>query len=92
MHNNNEAPEEALAVLQTINRILDVAPMEHEQAEESGGAAEGGLDIEALCRGIDEARASKDWGKADELRNQLQDAGYEVRNSPEGTVATKQLA
>lgn len=92
MHNNNDAPEEALAVLQTINRILDVAPMEHEQAEESGGAAEGGLDIKALCRGIDEARASKDWGKADELRNQLQEAGYEVRNSPEGTVATKQLA
>ncbi|MCA8984987.1 MAG: cysteine--tRNA ligase [Planctomycetaceae bacterium] len=85
-------PHTALAVLRTINRILDVAPMEHAEEldeEVSGGEA---LDIQGLCRGIDEARATKDWPRADELRKQLQEAGYEVRNSPEGTVATRQLA
>ncbi len=87
-------PHEALAALRTINRILDVAPMEHAQelnaTEETSGSDE--LDVQALCQGIDDARSNKDYAKADELRLQLQEAGYEVRNSPEGTVATKQLA
>lgn len=88
-HNN---PQESLAVLQTINRILDVAPMEHGAAFGAEEETADGLDIKALCKGIDEARASKNYARADEIRKQLQDAGYEVRNSPEGTVATRQLA
>ena len=68
--------------------------MEHAQelADSEEASDAGGLDIKGLCQGIDAARANKDYAKADELRDQLQDAGYEVRNSPEGTVATKQLA
>ncbi len=85
-------PHESLAVLRTLNRILDVAPMEHAEAHDADSADNDALDISALCRGIDEARASKDWPRADALRKQLQEAGYEVRNSPEGTVATRQLA
>lgn len=86
-------PQESLAVLKVINRILDVAPMEHaDQLNESDEDSTDGLDIASLCKGIDEARASKNYARADEIRKQLQEAGYEVRNSPEGTVATKQLA
>ncbi len=87
-------PHEALAALRIVNRVLDVAPMEHaaelESKEESSGSD--AFDVKALCQGIDDARTNKDYAKADELRTKLQDAGYEVRNSPEGTVATKQLA
>jgi len=92
MSGPHDNPQESLAVLRTINRILDVAPMEHaaDLEEESSGNDE--FDVKALCKGIDDARASKDYAKADEIRNQLQAAGYEVRNSPEGTVATRQLA
>ena len=41
---------------------------------------------------LDDARTRKDWSAADSIRKQLQEAGYEVRNSPNGTVATRQLA
>ncbi|MCG6157206.1 cysteine--tRNA ligase [Rubinisphaera margarita] len=92
MSGSHDNPQESLAVLRTINRILDVAPMEHAADLEEEGGGDDGFDVKALCKGIDDARASKDYAKADEIRNQLQDAGYEVRNSPEGTVATRQLA
>ncbi|TWT64427.1 cysteine--tRNA ligase [Rubinisphaera italica] len=92
MSGPHENPQESLAVLRTINRILDVAPMEHAEELQSESSDAGGFDPAELCKGIDEARANKDYGRADELRNQLQDAGYEVRNSLEGTIATKQLA
>ncbi len=87
-------PHEALAALRIINRVLDVAPMEHadelENKVDSSDSEE--FDVKAMCRGIDDARTNKDYARADELRTKLQEAGYEVRNSPEGTVATKQLA
>jgi len=41
---------------------------------------------------LDEARASKDWAKSDAIRDKIQDAGYDVKTSPEGTVAEKRLA
>jgi cysteinyl-tRNA synthetase len=33
------------------------------------------VNLEALCRQIDEARAKKDFAKADALRKRLTDAG-----------------
>ncbi|MCA8987908.1 MAG: cysteine--tRNA ligase [Planctomycetaceae bacterium] len=89
MSGNHPNAAESLGVLNRINRILDVAPMEHHQ--EAADESTDEFDPVALCKGIDEARSQKDWARADDLRNQLQSAGYEVRNSPEGTVATKQL-
>ena len=43
-------------------------------------------DALALARQRDEARASKDFARADALRVQLQDMGYEVTDTPEGTA------
>ena len=40
---------------------------------------------------MDDARANKDWGRADELRDLIKEAGYEVRQSPAGTVIQKEL-
>lgn len=87
-------PAESLAVFREINRVLAVAPIEPAEpgAEEIEADDQDELPVKDLCRQMDEARARKDWSAADALRNQLQDAGYEVRNSPEGTVATRQLA
>ena len=42
-------------------------------------------DALALARQRDEARAAKDFARADALRVQLQDMGYEVTDAPEGT-------
>jgi len=80
---------EALGVFAKIDQVLGVAPQNGE-AEEGGDTAE--KEIEKLCRGIDEARTAKDYDRADALRQQLVDAGYEVRTSPEGTVAQRRLA
>ncbi|MEZ6131364.1 MAG: hypothetical protein R3C59_22035 [Planctomycetaceae bacterium] len=79
-------PAEALAVLNRINDVLAVAPLGSECV--SGDDAE----ITAKCKAIDEARSAKDWPTSDALRKEIEAAGYEVKNSPEGTVAVKKLA
>ena len=38
-----------------------------------------------LVRRRDQARADRDWDLADELRGQLEDAGWVVEDGPEGT-------
>jgi len=39
-----------------------------------------------LARERDEARAAKDWARADSLRTRLQEMGYEVEDTADGTV------
>lgn len=47
----------------------------------------GGVDADAadLARERDEARAAKDWARADGLRDRLVGLGYEVADTPSGT-------
>ena len=40
----------------------------------------------ALAAARDEARAAKDWARADDLRGQLTAMGYDVEDTPAGTV------
>ena len=42
-------------------------------------------DISAKAAALDAARAAKDFATADAIRNELQDAGYVVETSKEGT-------
>ncbi|MEQ9406935.1 MAG: cysteine--tRNA ligase [Fuerstiella sp.] len=84
-----EDPAAALAVLNRINSVLAVAPLgDDESAEDTGGDT----DVSSLCKALDEARAAKDYATADSLRAQIQSAGYEVKTTPNGTVAEKSLA
>ena len=89
-------PVEALAAFDLINQILNVAPVSDATGKEVDLLArsedESKLDPAALCRGIDEARAAKDYATADALRDELVAHGYEVRTSPQGTTATRMLA
>ena len=48
-------------------------------------ASEIGDDALALAAERDEARAAKDWSRADALRDQLVEMGYEVADTPSGT-------
>lgn len=84
-----ENPAEALAVLDRINGVLAVAPLGESATDPS---SDDGLDIASMCKALDEARASKDWGTADAVRDRIQEAGYDVKTTPEGTVAEKKLA
>ncbi|MCP4002687.1 MAG: cysteine--tRNA ligase [bacterium] len=53
------------------------------QAEVAAGESDERID--ALVRGRDEARAARDWARADEIRDQLQAEGIVLEDSPDGT-------
>ena len=80
-------PRETLGVLARIDTVLGVlsAP---------GAAATDRIteDVITLARQIDEARAGRDFAKADALRQRLLDAGYKVLTTKEGTKVEKPLA
>lgn len=84
-----ENPAEALAVLNRINDVLAVAPLGSDGDADGSGDDD---DISGLCRQLDEARAAKDYGTADAIRDQIQNAGYDVKTTPDGTVAEKRMA
>ena len=81
----------ALGALNRINDVLAVAPLGANDAG-SGGASSEQAEIESLCRQIDDARQRKDWPTADGLRKDIESRGYNVKNSPNGTIAEKRLA
>ena len=79
-------PSEARAVFDKIDSVLGIADLSDasESLDKDNSAV--------LCKQIDEARAAKNYDVADRLRQELIDAGFEVRSTPEGTVAVKKLA
>ena len=79
-------PSEARAVFDKIDSVLGIADLSDasESLDKDNSAV--------LCKQIDEARAAKNYDVADRLRQELIDAGFEVRSAPEGTVAVKKLA
>ncbi|MDD2942102.1 MAG: cysteine--tRNA ligase [bacterium] len=46
-------------------------------------------DVVALAKERDDARQAKNWSRADEIRNQLQAAGYLVEDTADGTKVKK---
>jgi cysteinyl-tRNA synthetase len=41
-------------------------------------------ELQQLAAERDEARASRDFGRADRIRDELAEAGWEIRDTPEG--------
>ncbi len=77
-------PAEALAVLEAMDRVLGVLEEDADAAETDDAADK--------CRALDAARAAKDFAAADAIRDELIAAGYDVKTTKQGTVATKKLA
>jgi len=75
---------EARGVLEAFDAVLAVT------AEASGESSE--TDADTLAKRIDEARTAKDYDTADRIRADLIEAGYDVKTTKDGTVATKKLA
>ena len=80
-------PDESLSILMGIDQVLAV--IEPVLTDDDSSDKH---DIDGMCKAIDQARADKDYGKADELRKELAELGYVVSNSPEGTIAEMKLA
>ena len=70
--------------------MLAVAPLGEVSSEQSESPDQ--PDITLLCAAMDEARSAKDWPKSDAIRAQLEESGYDVKTTTEGTVAEKKLA
>jgi cysteinyl-tRNA synthetase len=82
---------EALGALNKINEVLAVAPVAAADGAAVAGDGEGD-EIRALCLKLDEARGQKDYATADTVRGEIQARGYDVKTSPNGTIAEKKLA
>ena len=94
------APAEKSQALQQMDAVIGVLePSDTPEATNSAnpasatsGDGSGGGGAQQLCQALDAARAAKDFATADALRQQLIDAGYDVKTTREGTTASKRLA
>jgi cysteinyl-tRNA synthetase len=94
-------PAESLGVWQKMNSVLSIAPINEgiegavEISDGDGGAGGGSMSMEeaqSKCAEIDAAKQDKDYGKADAIRAELLEAGFEVQQSKEGTSIKGRLA
>lgn len=86
-------PVADLAAFKLINQVLSVAPLGeglqgvelqyYGEFDEEDEAYQAALN---LCRELDAARQQKDFARADQIRSQLQSAGFDVKTTREGTV------
>ncbi|HEX7738856.1 MAG TPA: cysteine--tRNA ligase [Marmoricola sp.] len=84
-----------------VHRMLDTLGLDPADRAWQGGAAaddrqQQALDvlIGSLLQARTTARAEKDWARADEIRDQLKDAGVEIEDTPDGprwTIETGSL-
>jgi len=77
---------EALGVMQKFDQVLGVLPVSN------GGSADGDGWAAEKITALDAARVAKDYAAADAIRDELQDAGYDVKTTKDGTVVSKRLA
>lgn len=79
--NSRIAPVERVRLLLDFDRVLGLR-LDAVKPEAARAASEEAL---ALVKERDAARTAKNWQRSDELRQQLQALGYEVRDTAQGT-------
>jgi cysteinyl-tRNA synthetase len=90
--NRDEVPGAADAVAEMLGLVglgslaeAEVYEFRGDGESRSSGTAESQMvDLDALLAERQEARAAKDFARADEIRDQLAEMGYEIRDSAEG--------
>ena len=73
--------KEGLGMLDELLGVLGLIKEEREEEIPS--------EIQALAEERAEARKAKDWARADAIRDQLKEAGYELKDTPEGVKITR---
>jgi len=79
--NNTIAPAERRRLLLDFDRVLGLR-LDTVQPKAPREMSEEALE---LVRQRDEARAARNWKLSDQLRDQLKELGFEVRDTPKGT-------
>lgn len=83
--NNKLAPAERYRLILDFDRVLGLRLNTVEGKKPVALSS----DVQALVRQRDEARASRDWKRSDQLRDTLKSMGFEVRDTPKGTEIVK---
>jgi cysteinyl-tRNA synthetase len=73
----------AAAQVSAVDELLGVLGL---RADDRAGAADGDAEIDALVRERDDARAARDFARADALRDDLTARGIKLEDTPSGTV------
>jgi len=84
----NEKSEDYAKLLEQFDQVLGL-DLVHSQEYLEKQPEEIDADIQELVAQRDQARAEKNWALSDELRDQLQQKGYVVKDTKEGTVIEK---
>ena len=74
--------ERAAALVSAVAELLGVLGLAGDDDDDTGGDAE----IDALVRARDDARAARDFARADALRDELTGRGIKLEDTPRGTV------
>ncbi|MGA1007605.1 MAG: cysteine--tRNA ligase [Sedimenticolaceae bacterium] len=84
----DEAAAAALgALLRQLGDLIGILQSDAESYLRGGASAnDGDAEIDALVAQRNEAKANKDWGTADEIRNKLQEMGIVLEDGPSGTT------
>ncbi|MFK7769474.1 MAG: hypothetical protein AB8B55_19830, partial [Mariniblastus sp.] len=98
MKGKHSDANESLAVWKKINSVLEVAPI-NEGIE--GGDTQPFIQLDQgamteaeaneLCKEMDAKKKEKDYGASDAIRSQLNEAGFEVMQSPDGSKVKQKL-
>ncbi len=83
---NEKISAEDLAELKSFynSMVFDVLGFKEEQTSGSGDNAVLGKSIELLLTLRNEAKANKDWGTADKIRDELNEIGIEIKDTKDG--------
>jgi cysteinyl-tRNA synthetase len=77
---------EAAPLVEAVREMLDVLGLVAAAAADEDDSDEDDSDIDALVRERDEARAAKDFARADALRDELTARGIKLEDTPSGTI------
>ncbi len=92
LNEKNANPAEARAILESLDSVLGVLPPQDSNASSSDTTEGPDTEAQTWAKQLDTARKNKDYALADEIRQKIIDAGYNVQTTKDGTVIEKKLA
>ncbi len=78
----DEKAQGKINTIKEMDKVFGLKLLEKEKVSVSA-------DVKALVKERDEARKNKEWDKSDSLRDKIKKLGYQVNDTPDGSVVRK---